>query len=115
MRIRSLLQRSRRWLATTLVVLGLGGAVVVHHGMPEGMPMDHGHTEHVMATCLGVIAAAATIVGATFLIVRRRRRRRPQTLLSLRLADALASAPPMVRARAGPPVLLFLRLGVLRR
>lgn len=115
MRIRALLQRSRRRLAVALVVLGLGGAIVVHHGMPEGMSMDHGHAEHVMTTCLRVIAAAATIVGAVLAIVRRLSSTPTPQVAALRRADALTRPRPLVRARAGPPVVLYLRLGVLRR
>lgn len=115
MRIRALLQRSRRWLAVALVVLGLGGAIVVHHGMPEGVSMDHGGTEHVMATCLGVIAAAATIVGLVAAVRRPSRRRRRRSTDVPRLTDVLTQHQPLVRARAGPPPVLYLRLGVFRQ
>lgn len=115
MRIRALLQRSRRWLAVALVVLGLGGAIVVHHGMPEGMSMDHGSAEHVMATCLGVIAAAVTIVGLAAAVRGRRRRRRRRSTGVPRLRDVLTQHRPPVRSRAGPPPVLYLRLGVFRQ
>lgn len=114
MRIRASLQRSRRWLAISLVVLGLGGAIAVHHGMPEGMA-GNGHADHVVTTCLGVIAAAVSIVGAVGAVVRRRRRRARRPSAVLRLSDALARPRPLLRARAGPPPALHLALGVVRR
>ncbi|MEV4423363.1 hypothetical protein AB0L40_25830 [Patulibacter sp. NPDC049589] len=116
LRIRALLERSRRGLLVVLLVLGLGGAVALHHAMPESMPMDGMHGEHAMATCLGVIAAGVAIVVVAG--VARRRRRRvgvPRPAATPRLADVLRHHPPLVRARAGPPVVLYLRLGVLRR
>lgn len=114
--IRALLQRSRRRLLVALVVLGIGGSVAVHHGMPEGMSMEGMHSDHVAAICLGIIAAG-TAVAVVSLGARRRRRRRAHVGAApvLRLAAALAFHPPVIRARAGPPDLLFLRLGVIQR
>jgi len=114
--IRALMQRSRRRLLVVLLVLGVGASVAVHHGMPEGIPMAGAHADHVTAICLGVIAAG-TAVAVIAIGARRRRRRRAHLGAApiLRLAVALAFRPPVVRARAGPPPLLFLRLGVLQR
>jgi hypothetical protein len=115
MRVRALLRRSRHRVALALVVLGLVGAIVVHHGMPAGMAMDHGHPEHAVATCFGVLAAAVVVVGAVLVVARRRPRRRRARPALPRLVHALARRRPPVRARAGPPVPLVLHLGVLRR
>ncbi|CAB4920299.1 unannotated protein [freshwater metagenome] len=116
LRIRALLQRSRRRLLIALVVLGLGGAIAVHHGMPEGMSMEGMHSDHVAAMCMGIIAVG-TAIAVVYAGVRRKRRRRTHLGAPpiLRLADALTHHPPVVRARAGPPVVLFLQLGVFRR
>lgn len=116
LRIRALLQRSRRRLLIALVVLGLGGSIAVHHGMPEGMSMEGMHSDHVAAMCLGIIAAG-TAIAVVYAGVRRRRRRRTHLGAPpvLTLADALTHHPPVIRTRAGPPPVLFLRLGVLRR
>jgi hypothetical protein len=116
LRIRALLQRARRRLLVALLVFGMGGSVAVHHGMPEGMSMEGMQSDHVAAICLGIIAAG-TAVAVVSLGSRRRRRRRAHVGATpvLRLAAALAFHPPVIRARAGPPGPLFLRLGVLQR
>lgn len=116
LRIRAWLLQSQRRLLVALVVLGLAGAIVAHHAMPESMPMEGMHSDHALTMCLGLIAAgtAVTIVGVA---VRRRRRAagRLRPPVALRLSDALATSVPMVRARAGPTVPLHLRLEVIQR
>ncbi|WP_320670891.1 hypothetical protein [Patulibacter defluvii] len=112
--IRRRLRRGRRLLALVLVVLGLGGAVAVHHGMPMA---GDGHGHQMAMTCLAVlqVGAALTIVAAALHRAARRRRWPWSRWIGPLVATPLP-APPPPRARAGPPPEpRFLRLAVIRR
>ena len=96
---------SRRRLAVLLMVLGLGGAVAVHHAMPMDMHAMAGHS-----VCLAVLAAGALLVAAAFAV--RRVRPRPPRRTSVRIpASRPVACCWSTPARAGP---LYLRLSVLR-
>lgn len=105
LRLRMSLRRSRRRLVVVLALLALGGAVAVHHAMPDMHSMP-GHT-----ICLAVLAGAALLaVGIS--AARDGRPVLPRPLLRLALRSLVIPAPRTVPARAGP---IYLRLGVLRR
>ncbi len=111
------MDRSSKQFAVLLVILGLGGAVAVHHGMPNGMSMGGGHGEHTATVCPAVLTAGTVvaIVGTA----RRRRQRRaeslPRTPLARRKKSVIALLPTAARSRDGPKIPLFLLLGVLQR
>lgn len=105
MRIHRTLRRLRRVAALPAVVLGLGLAIGVHHGMPAMDHGDHGmDMSTVMELCLGVFTAVgAAIVGVVLGSIGLGRWRPPLTL-------SPATAPvavrlPDIRARAGPAFL----------
>jgi hypothetical protein len=104
-------------MAVLLVVLGLGGAVAVHHAMPAGvaMPAHEMPADHGAVMCLAVLSAGTMLVVGVVPRRRAPRRRRACRTPLARLVDALAVAPPVPRARAGPSGSLVLCLGVLRR
>lgn len=109
-RIRQLLRRGRRSLMIALVVLGLGGAVAVHHGMPP----EHGG-DHAVMVCLAVLQAAVVVAAVATALGRAARRRRWPSSRSSPVVDVRAHARPRRRARGRPPDPLFLRFEVLRR
>lgn len=104
LQLRRALRHSRRRLAILVVLLGLGGAVAVHHGMPMDM-----HAMPGQVICLAVLGAAALIAGGSALLAGLRRLPRardvglPRTLVVIQ--------PRSVPARAGP---LYLALSVFR-
>ena len=102
--IRALLHASRRRLAIVVVLLGLAGAVAVHHGMPMDMHAMGGHT-----VCLALVLAGVALAAAVAIAVKPARARRlaDQRAPVTRLSRSCRSVP----ARAGP---LYLRLAVLR-
>jgi peptidoglycan/LPS O-acetylase OafA/YrhL len=102
--LRGSLRSSRRRLAVVLVLLGLAGAVAVHHGMPMDMHAMPGHT-----VCLALLAGAALIVaGAARAAARVPRPRVAELQTPVRPLGAWCRSVP---ARAGP---LYIRLVVLR-
>lgn len=105
LRIRSFLGHSRRRLSVVLVLLVLGGAVAVHHGMPEMHSMPAG------AVCLAVLGGAGLLTAAVSL-VHECRISPPRPPTRLAPSSLIPTAPKAVAARAGP---LYLRLGVIRR
>lgn len=71
MALKGSLRSSRRRLVVVLVLLGLVGAVSVHHGMPMDMHAMPGH-----AVCLALLAGAVLLVaGAAVTAVRGPRSR----------------------------------------
>jgi len=103
--IRSFLRHSRSRLPVVLVFLVLGGAVAVHHGMPEMHSMPAG------GICLAVLSGAVLLAAAVS-VMRQCRVSPPRPPTRLALSSLIPAAPQAVAARAGP---LYLRLGVLRR
>ncbi len=97
---------ARRRSALMLILLGLGGAVVVHHAMPMDMHAMPGHS-----VCLAVLAAGALLLAAAA-VVRRAARTHPPRPVGFRVPRCRPVARRWsIPARAGPR---FLRLGVLR-
>ncbi len=97
------LRRSRRRLAVLLVLLGLAGAVAVHHGMPMDMHMPG------PAMCLAVLGGALVLFAGVALTSAFPR---PPSATNLATPRALVVlSPRCAPARAGP---LYLRLAVLR-
>lgn len=84
MKIRSAMRASRRRLSVVLILLGLGGAVAVHHAMPPGM---HGMASHHI--CLAVLAGVAVLAAAAVAV--RAGRPRPRGVTDFRMP---ASSPP---------------------
>lgn len=117
LRLRAFVGHAGRRLAVLLVLLGLGGAVALHHGMPVGVSMGSEHGEHTATTCPAVLTVGGLI--AVVGLVRRTRRCRtaplPRAPLTLTGPSVLALQPTAARPRDGPRVPLFLLLGVLRR
>lgn len=116
LRLRAFLTGTGRRLAVLLAVLGLGGAIVVHHGVPAALAMGGAHGEHATAACPAVLSAAGVI--AVVGVVGRRRRRAtslPRAPLTLCGPSTMVLTPVAARPRDGPKVPLFLVLGVLRR
>lgn len=117
LRLRAFVGGAGRRLAVLLVLLGLSGAVVLHHGVPSGMAIGGSHGEHAAPACPAVLTAGGVI--AVVGLVRRRRHRRaaplPRSPLVLCGTGALVPYPTAARPRDGPKVPLFLLLGVLRR
>ncbi len=102
--LRGALRSSRRRLAIVLVLVGLVGAVSVHHGMPMDMHAMPGH-----AACLALLAGAALlVVGAAASVVRDSRSRNGNLRTPVTPSGTWCRSVP---ARAGP---LYLRLAVLR-
>lgn len=92
----------RRAAVLPAVVLGLGLAVGVHHGVPMTEHGDHGmDMGTVMELCLGVFTAVgAAVVAVVIGMIGLGRWRPPVRLLPLSL-PAIVRLPD-IRARAGP-------------
>lgn len=103
--IRFALRRSRYRFTVVVVLLVLGGAVAVHHGMPQMHSMPAG------AVCLAVLGAVV-LLGAAISAVRQGRLGLPRPLPRRALSSLIPAPPLAIAARAGP---LYLRFGVLRR
>ncbi len=102
--LRGALRSSRRRLAVMLVLLGLGGAVAVHHGMPMDMHAMSGHT-----VCLALLAGGVLLVAAA--AVAAAGGARPWAADLRMPVTSSGSWCRSVPARAGP---VYLRLAVLR-
>ena len=103
--VRSMMRSSRRRLVLALVLLGLGGAVAVHHAVPMDM-----HTMPGPSVCLAVLAAGPLLAAAV--VVARAARPRPPRFPHFRTpATRPVACDWSTPARAGP---LYLRLSVLR-
>ncbi len=104
MSLRAALRSSRRRLAVVLVLVGLAGAVAVHHAMPMDMHAMPGQT-----VCLALLAGGVLLIAGVALRTGRGPR--------LHVAELSMPVTPSrtrcqsVPARAGP---LYLRLAVLR-
>lgn len=104
MSLREALRSSRRRLAVVVVLLGLAGAVSVHHGMPMDMHGMSGDT-----VCLALLAGGVLLV--TGIALASPPGPRPRAVgLSTPVAPS-GTWCRSVPARAGP---LYLRLAVLR-
>src|SRR5690606_40121251 len=57
LRMQALLAGTHRRLAVVLAVLGLGGALAVHHGVPAALATGATHGEHATAACPAVLTA----------------------------------------------------------
>lgn len=102
--LRGAMRSSRHRLAVVLVLLGLGGAVAVHHGMPMDMHAMPGHT-----VCLALLAGAVLFgAGVAFAAARTARPRAAESSTPITPSGTWCRSVP---ARAGP---LYLRLAVLR-
>lgn len=102
--LRGLLRSSRRRLTVALDLLGLAGAVGVHHEMPMDMHAMPGHT-----VCLALLGGAALMVAGVALATACAPRPRVAELRTPRThSGTWCRAAP---ARAGP---LHISLAVLR-
>jgi hypothetical protein len=101
----AVMRSSRRRLVTLVVLLGLSGAVAVHHAMPMDMSAMPGH-----AVCVAALLAGALLVRAVVLV--RAPRPRPRRVTKARaLTSRYVLCDWTTSARAGPR---YLRLNVLR-
>jgi hypothetical protein len=108
------MRRLCRHAAGLLLVLALGGAIAVHHGV---MGLDGMHHDGMGATvemCLGVFTAVGAAVAAVALgVLALGRWRTPLTLLPAGALTVRLAGRRGPEARAGPPPLS--RLCVWRR
>ncbi len=102
--LRRVLRGSRRRLAVLFVLVGLAGAVGVHHGMPMDM-----HAMPGQAICLAVLGGALLLVTGVALTGAAGRLPRPTNFPTPRAL--VVPSPRSAPARAGP---LYLHLAVLR-
>ncbi len=102
--LRATLRSSRRRLAIVLILVGIGGAVTVHHAMPMNIHAMPGH-----AICMAVLAGTLLLAVAT--AVNRASARLPRPTNHVLPAARPEAWCRSVPARAGP---LCLRLSVLR-
>jgi len=102
--LRRVLRRSRYRVAVVLVLLGLGAAVAVHHGLPMDMQDMPGH-----AICLAVLGGGLLLTAGVALTAAARRL--PRSAEHPTLRALIVPSPRSAPARAGP---LYLRLAVLR-
>ncbi len=102
--LRRMLRGSRRRLAVLFVLVGLAGAVGVHHGVPMDM-----HAMPGQAICLAVLGGALLLVAGVALTGASGRLPRPTSLATP--SALIVPSPRSAPARADP---LYLRLAVLR-